>query len=304
MGVFFYIFVYNVNEDMRTQPIDLVIAYVNNKDKVWVDTYIKYCQTHNLYNRIVDLYGSRFGGLTYIYYHLKLASKNMPWINNIYLLLSNEEQIDKSKLPSNVKIVLHKDFIWHNFLPTFNSTTIEMFLWNIPNLSEHFIYANDDMLPTGKLEPSDFFDFKTNKIKISWRDDEFSFNGNTYASQCHNNCVSLTKALNIDFANNRLLRPVHSYTPMIKSHCESAFELIKADILPHIRVFRTHYQHNQYIYTLYEYFKFGTLESPIDFLYTELDKDFDLNHQICCINCENNKKYINQFTTEIEKLCE
>ena len=39
-----------------------------------------------------------------------------------------------------------------------------MFLWNIPNLSEYFIYANDDMLPTGALKPSDFF--YGNKINI------------------------------------------------------------------------------------------------------------------------------------------
>ena len=81
-----------------------------------------------------------------------------------------------------------------------------------------------------------------------------------------------------------MLRPVHSYTPMIKSHCVSAFELIKYDIVPHIRAFRTEYQYNQYIYPIYEELKYGTLESPIDFFYTETKEDFSLDHQIVCLN--------------------
>lgn len=289
---------------MKTQqPIDLVIAYVNNQDKVWRDTYIDYCKKHNLNQKIVDLLGSRFGGIDFLDYHLKLANKNMSWINAIYLLLSNKEQVDESKLPSNVKVVYHKQFIPPQFLPTFNSTTIEMFLWNIPHLSEHFVYANDDMLPTGKIKPSDFFDFESNKIKIEWRYDTFNEFGNVYSYQCRNNCVSLLRAFGKKF-DGTMIRPLHSYTPMIKSHCADSFNLIKKDILPHIRVFRTEYQYNQYIYPIYEYLKYGTLESPIDFLYTELDKDFDLNHQICCINCEKKKDYVNQFILEINKLCE
>ena len=287
---------------MEHNKVDLVIAYVNNQDQVWKDTYIDFCIKNNLNNRIVDLLGSRFGGIDFLSYHLKLANKNMPWINNIFLLLSNKEQVDHSKLPSNVKVVYHNQFIPSQFLPTFNSTTIEMFLWNIPDLSEHFIYANDDMLPTGKLEPTDFFDFGTNQIKIKWRIDEF-WGGNLYTFQCHNNCVSLFKAFNVKQGNTMII-PVHSYTPMIKSHCVNSFNLIKNDILPHIRAFRTEYQFNQYIYPIYEKLKYGTLESDIDFLYTELKEDFDLNHQICCINCEKKKEYIDKFKTEIEKLCE
>ena len=283
---------------MKNKKIDLVISYVNNKDTVWRNNYIDYCDKNNCAEKLVDIVGARFGGIDFLDYHLKLANKNMKWLNKIYVLVSNIEQLNGKVLPHNVKVVLHKDFIWKSFLPTFNSTTIEMFLWNIPNLSEYFIYANDDMLPTKPMQPSDFFE--NGKIKISWRYDTF-IGGNCYAFQCHNNCVSLYKAFGIE-CNKIVLKPVHSYTPMIKSHCESAFELIKNDIVPHIKAFRTNYQYNQYIYPIYERLKYGTLESPIDFLYTELDKDFDLNHQICCINCEKNRNYNEKFLLEIEKI--
>lgn len=279
--------------------IDLVISYVNNKDTIWRNTYIDYCDKNKCAERLVDLVGARYGGIDFLDYHLKLANKNMKWINKIYLLLSNKEQIKGKKLPKNVVVVLHKDFIWQSFLPTFNSTTIEMFLWNIPNLSEHFIYANDDMLPTKEMKPNDFFE--NDKIKIKWRESLFE-GTNDYSYQCKNNCVSLYKTFGIEY-NGTIIRPVHSYTPMIKSHCKESFDLIAGDIVPHIKAFRTKFQYNQYIYPIYERLKYGTLESNIDFLYTELKEDFSLDHQICCINCERNRHYIDQFLEEIEKLC-
>lgn len=304
MGVFFYALMYNVCAMKDTTPylIDFVVPYVNNQDIVWRNNFIDYCKKHNLNQKIVEMLGSRYGGITFIYDQLMLVNKNMPWINKIYLLLSNKEQIIPSLLPKNVEIVYHEQFIPNSYLPTFNSTTIEMFLWRIPNLSEHFIYANDDMLPIGKLKPTDFFE--NDKIKIKWRNDRFNTFSNVYSYQCHNNCVSLTKKLGVKYDFNLLLRPVHSFTPMIKSHCKSALDLIKDLVLPHIRAFRTEYQHNQYIYPLYEYFKYGTLDSNIDFLYTELKDDFDLNHQIICVNCERKKEYVNKFVSEIKKLCE
>lgn len=273
-------------KEMREQKIDFLIAYVNNQDLTWRKTYIDYCKSHGLNQKIVDLLGSRFGGLTFVYDQLKLVRKNMPWINKIYLLLSNKEQIIPSLLPPNCEIVLHEQFIPYQFRPTFNSTTIEMFLWNIPQLSEYFIYANDDMLPTGKLEPSDFF--KNGKIKIKWRYDNFNVNSNVYSYQCRNNCIALYKRFDKKW-ENVMMRPVHSFTPMIKSHSKDAFNLIKDFIIPHIRAFRTEYQYNQYIYPIYEHLKYGTLDSDIDFYYTELKEDFDLNHQIVCVNCENKK---------------
>jgi hypothetical protein len=288
-------------KDTTHELIDFVVPYVNNEDEVWRNAYISFCKKNNLNQKIIDLYSARYSGITYIYYQLQLVNKNMPWINKIYLLLSNEEQIIPSLLPPNVQIVYHQQFIPYNHLPTFNSTTIEMFLWNIKGLSEKFIYANDDMLPCKPLKTSDFFD--GDKIKINWRIDQFDCCSNMYSYQCNNNCVSLTKKLGIKYDFN-MIRPVHSFTPMIRSHCKECFELIKDRIIPHIRAFRTQYQHNQYIYPLYEYYKFGTLDSDIDFLYTELDKDFDLDHQIVCINLEKNEKYVEKFLSEIKKLCE
>ncbi|MBR1984408.1 MAG: hypothetical protein IKA31_01585, partial [Clostridia bacterium] len=181
----------------NTQPIDLVIPFVNNNDLVWRKNYIDFCSKNRLQEKIVEMLGTRYGGITFIYDQLKLVNKNMPWINKIYLLLSNKEQVIHSLLPPNVVCVYHNEFIPGQFLPTFNSTTIEMFLWNIKGLNEKFIYANDDMLPTGKLEPRDFF--SRDKIKIGWREDAWTPNSNVYGYQCHNCNVALSNRLGVNY---------------------------------------------------------------------------------------------------------
>lgn len=288
---------------MNGTLIDLVIPYVDNTDKVWQKNYIEYCQTHNQRLKIADMRSQRYEDIGLINYQLRLAEKNLPFINRIYLLLSNIEQAPKN-LPDKVSIVLHKDFIPKKYLPTFNSTTIEMFLWNIPNLSDFFIYANDDMLPCKPMKKGDFFN--NGKIKIKFKDDPLNFtNRNEFPYQCWNSLKNVLLALELPFNDTcEIMRPIHSFTPMNKSHCREIFKLIEPKITRNISAFRTIYQHNQYIYPLFEHFKYGTEDSDIDFLYSEIafDKEIDLNHQIVCLNIIYERQ--EEVKKDLEKLCE
>ena len=51
----------------------------------------------------------------------------------------------------------HKDYIPENFLPTFNSHTIEHNFHRIKGLSEHFVAFNDDMFINAPIEPEYYF---------------------------------------------------------------------------------------------------------------------------------------------------
>ena len=89
-------------------------------------------------------------------YSLRSVQAHMPWVNHIYIVTNNQCPqwlLDHPK----ITIVDHKDIIPRELLPTFNSVTIEMYLDRIPNLSEKFLYLNDDMFVNSNLEPSDFF---------------------------------------------------------------------------------------------------------------------------------------------------
>ena len=265
-----------------THTIDMVIPYVDNTDKIWREIYIDFCKQNGLESKLVDMRTDRYEDIGLINYQLKLINKHMPWINKIFLILMNREQAPKN-LPSNVQIVYHSQFIPHKYLPTFNSTTIEMFLWNIKGLSEYFIYANDDMLPFKDLKPSDFFT-ENGKIKINWLNEDINEFWNVFRSQSFNSYKHIAIRLGKYTEKGKYKRPEHSFTPMIKSHSQQAYELIKDLINPHIRAFRTEYQYNQYIYPSFELFTCGTEQSNIDFLYTQLENGIDFDHQIVCLN--------------------
>lgn len=266
----------------KEEEISLVIPYVDNKDELWQEIYIDFCNKNNLREKIKDINCSRYEDIGLINYQLKLINKYMPFINKIYLLLMCDTQKPKY-LPSNVEVVYHAKFIPQRFLPTFNSTTIEMFLWNIPNLSEYFIYANDDMLPMKPLKESDFFT-ENGKIKIEWWEEDLRELTNMFRLQCYNSYNHLAYRLGKKTEINKYIRPAHSFTPMIKSHCAYAYDTLKDVITKHIRAFRTQYQYNQYIYPIFEKLIFGTCDSSIDFHYTELKDIVDLDHDIVCLN--------------------
>lgn len=281
------------------EKIDLVIPFVDNNDKLWQRIYTEYCVRYKLHNKLLDIKTDRYqDNVRLVNYQLKLVNKYMPFINKIYLLLMNKEQANNLELPSNVEIVYHAKFIPQKFLPTFNSTTIEMFLWNIPNLSEKFIYANDDMLPFKPLKESDFF--KRDKIKIEWWKENINEVYNMFRLQCFNSYKHIAFRLHIPTQQNIYLRPAHSMTPMIKSHCKQAYDLISDMIEKHIRAFRTEYQYNQYIYPIFENFVYGTCDSKIDFLYTQLQDNIDLDHDIVCLNIVPKEKE-KDLVKEIEK---
>lgn len=56
-----------------------------------------------------------------------------------------------------LRLVDHKDYIPNQFLPIFNSALIELYLHNIPDLAEHFVYFNDDFYIINDLPVERFF---------------------------------------------------------------------------------------------------------------------------------------------------
>ena len=61
---------------------------------------------------------------------------------------------------TQIEIVDHKVIFrdHEDLLPVFNSLSIESVLWRIPDLSDHFIYFNDDVMLAKPTKPEDFFE--------------------------------------------------------------------------------------------------------------------------------------------------
>jgi hypothetical protein len=271
--------------------VDLVVPFVDNKDPVWRQCYLDFCALNNEFARIQEMVGARFDDFGFFEYSLKLIDKFMPWIRNIYLIVSNPEQVPDYINKKKTKIVLHKDIIPAQYLPTFNSTTIEMFIPNIKGLSEHFIYTNDDMYPVAPLTKDDFFT-EDGKIKMNFSGRDIRHNSKQFRQVCLRCFQHVAEVLGYRHDDYTYLKPNHSMTPMVKSHCIECLEKLAPHIYPNIWAFRTEYQHNQYIYPLYEYLINNREEGPIRFLYTSLKHSADEiaanltsgAYQIICLN--------------------
>jgi hypothetical protein len=67
-----------------------------------------------------------------------------------------------------ITIVDHSEILPAEIIPTFASTAIERHLTNIPNLTEKFIYANDDIFFNAPLAPEYFFNGDRPQVKMTY----------------------------------------------------------------------------------------------------------------------------------------
>ena len=229
--------------------IDIVVPYVDFQDENWIKTAKE--------NGINYSEENRFRGQgDFFKYFFRGVAKNLSWVNNIFLLVQSESQVPTWLNKSTVKVVLHKDFIPEQFLPVYNSCTIEMFLGNIKELNEKFLYFNDDMYAIKELNPSDFF--KDNKICQNFYD-------HFPASEPYrNHCIN---SYNLLF-NDGEKTPIHSVQPLLKSKVIECFEKYKKNIYDSITKLRTDKNMNVYLYTYYLLEQNLCEESLTKFIYT------------------------------------
>ena len=134
--------------------IDYVVPMVFPDDLDWQRNFLKVGST---YARQKQVEFVRYRSWRTEHLLIRCVKKFMPWIRTIYIILAQESQKKPWMDDEGVRVVYHKDFIPERYLPTFNSRTIEMFLKDIPDISDLFIYGNDDMFPVAPLSEEDFF---------------------------------------------------------------------------------------------------------------------------------------------------
>lgn len=144
-------------EEKEAMPkdVDFIVTYVDSNDPSWLKEYNKYSnETQANYNK-----GKmRFRSWDNLQYQIRGVHYFMPFVRNIFLVVASDSQVPSWVNRDEIKVVKHSDFMPKETLPTFNSQTIEAYLWNIPGLGDKFIYANDDMFILKKCEYTDFFE--------------------------------------------------------------------------------------------------------------------------------------------------
>lgn len=222
--------------------MDIVITYVDGNDPVWKKDYGKYTDVPVMDKRFRD-----WGTLKYI---LRGIEVNMPFIRKIHLVVSHPSQVPQWVDTEHLDIVLHRDIIPEEYLPTFNSATIEMFLHKIEDLDEEFIYFNDDLYPLDKSVPEDFF--RDGKGVLGFRKHYLS--SGMFKKICRNSDRYARKALGMK-PGRYFVRPQHTCTPMFRSECECLYSTLREDICRSLSRTRTEDNVSQYLYLDYQYYK-------------------------------------------------
>lgn len=226
---------------MMIDVMDAVVTFVNGLDPVWQAQYAKTVGGKALAKRFRD-----WGILKY---WMRGVERHMPFIENVFLVVSGPTQVPEWA-SLKLKIVCHEDIIPKEYLPTFNSGDIELFLHRIPGLSEQFIYFNDDMHPMMDCRVEDFFE--GGKVKIKFR--KQLFYGSLHKVRSRNGDLYARKALGMK-PGLFYVRPQHSCSPMLKSENEKVFEASWPELKKHLAPVRTPEGVNQYIYHDYLYYK-------------------------------------------------
>ena len=234
-------------------PIDFVLPYVNNYDPVWQETYKKYCIASGNRNRLDAISSERYRDFGWLVYLFRGIDKYMPFIRKVFLIVSNIEQVPTWLDTEKVQVVLHKDFIPEKYLPTYNSTTIEMFLPDIKGLSEHFIYGNDDIFPMAPTIAEDYFTDDGNpRVSFGWAKPKPD--AGQFWKVCHKMYTDLVTTMGVKTDNdNNFLVPTHSLTPIVKTQAKEARKVLSKTLPNLITNFRTDTNYNQYIYSEYAY---------------------------------------------------
>ena len=223
--------------------MDAVITYVDGNDPVWKKDYEATTNVPVMDKRFRD-----WGTLKYL---LRGIQTKMPFIRNVYLVVSHPSQVPQWANQEQLKIVLHKDIIPAEFLPTFNCNPIEMHLHRIPGLDEEFIYFNDDMFPVGDCRPEDFF--KNGKPVIGYY--RHLLASGMYKKICRNSDRLARKALGMK-SSCFFTRPQHICSPMLKSQCDELYAKVEDEIRKTSATrTRTEENLNQYLFLDYMNYK-------------------------------------------------
>ncbi len=137
----------------RMTEIDVVIPWVDGTDSKWIAKKAKYREEALKADDRVTRYRD-WNELVYIF---RGIGKNMPWVRKVFLITEGHVPSWLNKECEKLVHVKHGDYMPKKYLPIFSSHPIELNLHRIQDLSEQFIYFNDDMFVLKPLKEEMFF---------------------------------------------------------------------------------------------------------------------------------------------------
>ena len=141
---------------MKDIKIDLVYLWVDDKDEEWQKKRRFWANKLGIVSS-EENNDCRYSNNDELKYSLRSAQMYAPWINKIFIVTDGQVPKWLDTNHPKIRIVDHKEIMPEDCLPCFNSAAIEACIDNIPDLSEYFLYANDDMFFASPVEPEYFY---------------------------------------------------------------------------------------------------------------------------------------------------
>lgn len=160
---------------MTKEPVDAVITWVDGHDKTHQQKLTTYFAKMGI-ERPEAAAPTRFNQCGEINYCVRSLLRFAPWIRTIFIVTDAQtpdiiQQLAGTPHEGKVKVIDHRDifFDFEHCLPTFNSLTIESVIWRIKDLSNNFIYLNDDCALIRPVSYEDFFRGNRLVLRGKWK---------------------------------------------------------------------------------------------------------------------------------------
>ena len=203
--------------------IDAVITWVNGSEPNY-----KLKLEENLKNK--KIINRQYLQANEIHFCVASIIKFAPFVRKIFIVTDNQKpnlnEVRHLVSLNKVEIIDHKEIFRDNMdsLPTFNIRSIDALLFKIKNLSNKFIYFNDDMFLIKETSKEEWF--KDNKAVLtgSWTKTYNKQLIKTIAQRIKNLLnirpsfnAAQSKAANIAGFHNKYFKSYHCGRPQIKS---------------------------------------------------------------------------------------
>lgn len=263
------------------ERIDFVIPWVDGSDYEWLLEKNKYQNNGELNSLQISKDEVRFRDWDLLKYWFRGVEKFAPWVGKIHFITWGHVPKWLNLEHEKINIVRHEDYIPKEYLPTFSSHCIELNINKIENLSENFVYFNDDFFILKELKKSDFFE--NDLVKDEFIMSALTATTDVFSHILYNNMAIINKNFNKMDLNN---------IPLYKKfHYSYGKDIVRTlSTLPYKNILGFYNHH------LPQAFKKTTFDMVWEKEYSVLDE--------CCKNKFRNSNDVNQYLIRYWNLME
>ena len=211
--------------------IDFVITWVDGSDKEW-----QIERNKNAGKDPEDVADYRYRDWGTLKYLFRGIEKFAPWVNKVFFVTNGQKPEWLNLEYEKLVWVKHEDYIPKEYLPTFSANPIELNFHRINELSEHFVYFNDDTFLTDFVDKNYFFENGLPKyfaqLDVNVNDDEIFQHIVLNDSQLVNRYLKLDDSYKND--RKKWFDNTHTFKQKIKNYFLFQFHKIESIKLVHM----------------------------------------------------------------------